>query len=61
MEEEKKKEFLDVPVFVSLGKRPYVNSQTTKTKKPPILTPRGRVVVVSLLVLIVSGLIFWLL
>ena len=59
MKEENKKEFLDVPTFVSLGKRYCGGSGTKSIKRNPVLTARGRVIVVLLVVLMISGLIFW--
>jgi len=59
MKKENNKEFLEVPVFVSLGERPYGGIDPVEVKKPPRLT-RGKVILTSLLVLLVSVLVFWL-
>jgi hypothetical protein len=55
-----KTEFLELPMFINRGKPPYDDSDPVEVKKPPILTTRGKMVVTSLSVLLVSILIFWL-
>jgi hypothetical protein len=58
MKEENKKEFLELPLFINRGKPPYDDSEPIEVKKSPILTMKGKVVVISLSVLLVSILIF---
>jgi hypothetical protein len=53
-----KTEFLELPLFINRGKPPYDDSEPIEVNKSPILTMRGKVVVTSLSVLLVSILIF---
>jgi hypothetical protein len=54
-----KTEFLELPMFINRGKPPYDDSEPIEVKKPPKLT-RGKVIITSLSVLLVSVLMFWL-
>lgn len=54
-------QYLDVPVFVSRGTRPYVDSCSSGNSFISTLTVRGKVFIVVLLIAIVScALLFWL-
>ena len=53
--------YLEIPVFVSRGKRPYVNSSSPSSSLISMLTVRGKVfIVVSLIAILSCGLLFWL-
>lgn len=62
MLKENKEDFLEVPVFVSRGKRPYAGICPAIRKKSFVstLTTRGKIVFSLLLVLLISSFLFWL-